>query len=207
MLYKVTPMLPVPEAKPRKTKSETAPRKRRATAVFDGEGHEVLITLMCLKCKTVKPLAQFGLRKMADGAIRNQPWCRPCRSGAGTKPRKGEGVPVATSPKASTPAAEALSSSVSSTRPQSQAPSLPAVHEPLATLVSAAPPRPAREWGNDRTEIARDVAEFLPTEMHEVGPLDADDGDDDSDSEESGNIDPRTEPVTVPELQPHASNV
>jgi hypothetical protein len=27
----------------------------------------------------------FGLRKMADGAIRNQPWCRTCRSGAGTK--------------------------------------------------------------------------------------------------------------------------
>jgi len=35
---------------------------------------------MCLKCRQIKPLAQFGLRKMADGAVRNQPWCRSCRS-------------------------------------------------------------------------------------------------------------------------------
>jgi hypothetical protein len=35
-------------------------------------------------------LAQFGLRKMADGAIRNQPWCRTCRSGAGTRKPKAE---------------------------------------------------------------------------------------------------------------------
>ena len=40
--------------------------------------------------RTLKPLAQFGLRKMADGAIRNQPWCRTCRSGAGTKKPKGK---------------------------------------------------------------------------------------------------------------------
>ena len=39
---------------------------------------------MCLKCHQMRPLSQFGLRKMADGAIRNQPWCRPCRSAAGT---------------------------------------------------------------------------------------------------------------------------
>jgi hypothetical protein len=43
---------------------------------------------MCLKCRSLKPLAQFGLRKMADGAIRNQPWCRTCRSGAGTRKPK-----------------------------------------------------------------------------------------------------------------------
>jgi hypothetical protein len=30
----------------------------------------------------------FGLRKMADGAIRNQPWCRPCRSGASSKKKR-----------------------------------------------------------------------------------------------------------------------
>jgi hypothetical protein len=68
-----------------------APRpRRRKSAVFDGEGNEVFITLMCLKCHKMKPLSQFGLRKMADGAIRNQPWCRPCRSGAGVeKPSNG----------------------------------------------------------------------------------------------------------------------
>jgi hypothetical protein len=64
--------------------------KRRKSAVYDAEGNEVFITLMCLKCHKMKPLSQFGLRKMADGAIRNQPWCRPCRSGAGAeKPRGG----------------------------------------------------------------------------------------------------------------------
>src|SRR5512145_184862 len=62
--------------------------RRRKSAVYDAEGNEVFITLMCLKCHKMKPLSQFGLRKMADGAIRNQPWCRPCRSGAGAeKPR------------------------------------------------------------------------------------------------------------------------
>ena len=44
---------------------------------------------MCLKCHQMRPLSQFGLRKMADGAIRNQPWCRPCRSAAGTGKGKG----------------------------------------------------------------------------------------------------------------------
>ena len=79
MLYKVTPMMePELEKKPR---DPAAPRKRRATSIYDRDGNEVLISLMCLKCRKVKPLAQFGLRKMADGAIRNQPWCRSCRPG------------------------------------------------------------------------------------------------------------------------------
>ncbi|MFP2900757.1 hypothetical protein [Corallococcus sp. 4LFB] len=91
MLYKVTPMM-VPVAPEKKEAREPGqPRKRRKSSVYDADGHEVLISLMCLKCKTLKPLAQFGLRKMADGAIRNQPWCRGCRSGAGTKkPKKDE---------------------------------------------------------------------------------------------------------------------
>lgn len=89
MLYKVTPMMAPPQTAKAKTPREPGqPRKRRKTAIYDGDGHEVLITLMCLKCKSMRPLAQFGLRKMADGAIRNQPWCRGCRSQAGTKPRK-----------------------------------------------------------------------------------------------------------------------
>ncbi len=88
MLYKVTPMLPVPEAKPKQAREPGQPRKKRKSAIYDHEGNEVLITLMCLKCKSMRPLAQFGLRKMADGAIRNQPWCRTCRSGAGVaKPK------------------------------------------------------------------------------------------------------------------------
>ncbi len=84
MLYKVTPMMAPPMAAKVKKPREPGqlPRKKRRSAVYDHEGHEVLITLMCLKCKSIKPLMQFGLRKMADGAIRNQPWCRGCRSGA-----------------------------------------------------------------------------------------------------------------------------
>lgn|SRR5512133_1222443 len=73
-----------------------APRpRRRKSAVYDAEGNEVFITLMCLKCHKMKPLSQFGLRKMADGAIRNQPWCRPCRSGAGAeKPKAAHREPA-----------------------------------------------------------------------------------------------------------------
>ncbi|MDY7230483.1 hypothetical protein [Hyalangium rubrum] len=89
MLYKVTPMMAPPAPEKAKPREPGQPRKRRKSAVYDAEGHEVLISLMCLKCRTLKPLAQFGLRKMADGAIRNQPWCRGCRSGAGTKKPKG----------------------------------------------------------------------------------------------------------------------
>ncbi len=58
--------------------------KRRRSSIYDADGKEVFITLLCLKCRQMRPLSQFGLRKMADGAIRNQPWCRPCRSAAGT---------------------------------------------------------------------------------------------------------------------------
>jgi hypothetical protein len=91
MLYKVTPMMPPPASKEAKAREPGQPRKRRKSAVYDADGHEVLISLMCIKCRSLKPLAQFGLRKMADGAIRNQPWCRTCRSGAGTrKPKAGE---------------------------------------------------------------------------------------------------------------------
>jgi hypothetical protein len=66
--------------------------KRRKTSVYDADGNEVFITLLCLKCHKMRPLAQFGLRRMADGAIRNQPWCRGCRSDASPKKRKGASV-------------------------------------------------------------------------------------------------------------------
>ncbi len=93
MLYKVTPLLTPVDAKKPATDPDAPPkeaRKRRKSAVFDAEGNEVLITMMCLKCRQMKPLGMFGLRKMADGAIRNQPWCRTCRSGAGAVKKKQE---------------------------------------------------------------------------------------------------------------------
>jgi hypothetical protein len=95
MLYKVTPMMAPPASEKAKPREPGQPRKKRKSAVYDADGHEVLISLMCLKCKTLKPLAQFGLRRMADGAIRNQPWCRTCRSGAGTKKPKGKAAEAA----------------------------------------------------------------------------------------------------------------
>ena len=69
-------------ARPPPSKENAAvPRaKRRRSAVYDADGNEVFITLICLKCQKIRPLSQFGLRKMADGSIRNQPWCRTCRS-------------------------------------------------------------------------------------------------------------------------------
>lgn len=70
-----------PAARKAAARKEAAPRpKRRRSSVFDADGNEVFITLMCLKCQKIRPLSQFGLRRMADGAIRNQPWCRSCRS-------------------------------------------------------------------------------------------------------------------------------
>src|SRR5262244_1674587 len=100
MLYKVTPMM-VPETRKRRPRAEGSSRGRRKTAVYDANGQEVLITLMCLKCHKVKPLTQFGLRRMADGAVRNQPWCRSCRSLSGSS--------KATDTGASPPAPEASS--------------------------------------------------------------------------------------------------
>ena len=79
-----------PVRKPRDPNAPPKPRRRKS-AVYDADGHEVLITLMCLKCHQMRPLSQFGLRRMADGSIRNQPWCRGCRSGAGAeRPRRRE---------------------------------------------------------------------------------------------------------------------
>src|SRR5262249_19438142 len=108
MLYKVTPALAPPARRPRAADG-TRPKKRRASAVFDADGHEVLITLMCLKCRQVKPLAQFGLRQLPDGAIRDQPWCRGCRGAAPPKKRRevAEATPVALAvPPAPEPARE-----------------------------------------------------------------------------------------------------
>ena len=90
------------------------PRRRRSS-VYDAEGNEVFITLMCLKCHKMRPLSQFGLRKMADGAIRNQPWCRACRSSASVeRPGKTEEAAVAVDPSA---AAESPPTALAETKP------------------------------------------------------------------------------------------
>ena len=108
----------------------TARPKRRRSSVYDAEGNEVFITLMCLKCHKMRPLSQFGLRRMADGAIRNQPWCRSCRSASGERPaRKGS--------------AETVEPSVA------VAPSAPSATEP-----GAEPRRP----GNVAAEVAAALA-------------------------------------------------
>ena len=36
-------------------------------------------TRVCSNCGKEKPLSEFGFRKMADGTIRNQSWCKDCR--------------------------------------------------------------------------------------------------------------------------------
>lgn len=97
MAVKLMPVAPVPgqpaaPAEPVQAEEQQPkqPRKRRRAAVYDADGNEVLITLKCLKCNRMHPLSNFGLRKMADGAIRNQPWCRECRGASSPKKKKGE---------------------------------------------------------------------------------------------------------------------
>lgn len=95
MAVKLMPVAPVsPEQAAPAPKQDDVeqpkPRKRRRAAVYDSDGHEVLITLKCLKCSRMHPLSNFGLRKMADGAIRNQPWCRECRGASSPKKKKSE---------------------------------------------------------------------------------------------------------------------
>jgi hypothetical protein len=112
----------------RRTPDARAPKpKRRRSSVYDADGNEVFITLLCLKCHKMRPLSQFGLRKMADGAIRNQPWCRTCRSAAGAeKPRKGAAETVESSvavPSLAEVAAEGpLAGASVASAPQAQAP-------------------------------------------------------------------------------------
>lgn len=120
--------------------------KRRRSSVYDADGNEVFITLLCLKCHKMRPLSQFGLRKMADGAIRNQPWCRTCRSGAGAeKPRARE-------------AAETVESAAA------EAPALEAAAPGAAPANGAAPPQaqpPIRRPGAIATEVAAALAAGL----------------------------------------------
>lgn len=113
--------------------------KRRRSSVYDADGAEVFITLMCLKCHKMRPLSQFGLRKMADGAIRNQPWCRTCRSAAGTKGKE---------------AAETVESHATEGALELEAPA-----QAAATAPEAAPAGEARPQGGGK--LAAEVAAAL----------------------------------------------
>ncbi len=119
--------------KPRQAGSKA--KARRRSSVYDADGNEVFITLMCLKCHKMRPLSQFGLRKMADGAIRNQPWCRTCRSGSGAGSGRGRGAPAEASPAETTAAALAPAG----------APATPARPVPAGTV--AAQVAAAIVWG------------------------------------------------------------
>jgi hypothetical protein len=76
---------------------------------------------MCLKCHKMRPLSQFGLRKMADGAIRNQPWCRTCRSGASPKARREPAVSEESAGTEASPAPAALEPAAAAPSPDAGA--------------------------------------------------------------------------------------
>jgi hypothetical protein len=115
-----------PEPARRREPSAAKPKRRRSS-IYDADGNEVFITLMCLKCHKMRPLSQFGLRKMADGAIRNQPWCRPCRSVAGAdKPRRKDSAETVESVVLAAPAPEA--------QPAAPVQATPPVRRPASSL-------------------------------------------------------------------------
>lgn len=61
-------------------------RPRRSSRVFTAEGHEVFITKPCPRCRRLRPLSAFGLRRMNDGTVRDAPWCKECRNYPGRIP-------------------------------------------------------------------------------------------------------------------------
>jgi len=126
----------------RRAPDAAARPRRRRSSVYDADGNEVFITLMCLKCHKMRPLAQFGLRRMADGAIRNQPWCRPCRSAAGADKPRGQRMAA-----------------------ESEAPA--AVAEPAVNEIPiAAPEAPAEPAAaNARRSVAAEIAAALAAGM------------------------------------------
>jgi hypothetical protein len=124
---------------PRRREPAAPKQKRRRSSIYDADGNEVFITLMCLKCHKMRPLSQFGLRKMADGAIRNQPWCRPCRSAAGAdKPRRKESAEIAESAVAEAPSASGQPQAETAEAPVAATPPTRRPATSVATEVAAA---------------------------------------------------------------------
>lgn len=88
-------MNPTPELPTAPVEAPKKRRQKRDCRIFDAEGNEVFLSVYCVHCQQTKPLPAFGLRKMADGGIRNQPWCRECR---GVTPKKSAEVEVVAVP-------------------------------------------------------------------------------------------------------------
>lgn len=170
MLYKVTPNLAPAEAPSQKESKKRGPRKRRKSAVYDADGNEVLVSLTCLKCRQLKPLAQFGLRKMGDGAIRNQPWCRGCRSGAGTKGKKPETPEIVvpeseTAPVSGLAANEVVVGSDAAAQPVAQ------TAAPIAAPVVAAPSQTPAQASSPVVELPAAPSEPVSPWMAAIASL------------------------------------
>lgn len=53
---------------------------RRDRRLFDSQGNEVLINLVCTgPCGQSKPFKEFGIRKVANGELRSISQCTACR--------------------------------------------------------------------------------------------------------------------------------
>jgi hypothetical protein len=55
-----------------------APQRPISTALFNADGRPVYVTMLCPKCRKVKPLRAFGLRRLA-GRLRSISQCKRCR--------------------------------------------------------------------------------------------------------------------------------
>ena len=56
---------------------------KRDTVSLDKASTGVILTgakFVCTGCGKLKPASAFGLRKMGDNKIRNQPQCKTCRT-------------------------------------------------------------------------------------------------------------------------------
>jgi ribosomal protein L33 len=51
---------------------------RRDRRLFDSNGNEVLINLICTACGKSKPFSEFGAR-LVNGQMRSIPQCTSCR--------------------------------------------------------------------------------------------------------------------------------
>lgn len=72
----------------RETKTELAEKVYDVLGLANGKaGSGASGERVCPKCKTAKPLAEFGERKVG-GKVVPQSWCRPCRSAASSEARK-----------------------------------------------------------------------------------------------------------------------
>lgn len=64
----------------------TSAAKRIEPRVFLASGEEVLITQVCTRCHQMKPLKEFGLRRLG-GVVRSISQCKVCRSKPAVRPR------------------------------------------------------------------------------------------------------------------------